>query len=64
MNERQPQRAIESLPRVGWEVSKLHAKLSASYPFDRPAINGQRLGVIREQNTHPYRRTHEWCVIT
>jgi hypothetical protein len=38
---------------------KMQAKVTAIYPFDRAAFNGQRLRPIREEDTYTHLYTHE-----
>ena len=54
MNELGSQLAIEPLPGLIRQADKLHTKLMALNPFDRAKLNGERLRLIRQQNTHAH----------
>ena len=59
MDERLAQGMIEPLPSIQGEALKVHAKLTAFYPFDCAVLNGQSLRPVREEDTDTDLCTHE-----
>lgn len=53
LNELGPQPAVEPLSGLLRQAEKLHTELIALDPLDRSEFDGQRVRLIRQEDTHP-----------